>query len=79
MFLDSLTMLVRGFKSCLDWFGSIILNTGGNGRPFIIVFLGVFISYTFVRLFLVNFIGSVGSDAAENVKETIYRDASKIK
>lgn len=79
MFLDGLSMLARGFKACLDWFGSIVLNTGGNGRPFIIAFLGVFISYTFVRLFLVNFIGSVSSDAAENVKETIYRDASKIK
>lgn len=76
MFIDAFNMMMSAFYSCLDWFGSIIINTGDNGRPFLTFFVGVFVAYTFVRLFLVNFIGSVSGDVTDSAKEGVYKRMS---
>lgn len=77
MLLGWLNVVLECISSCFKWFGDVIAHTDNGGSVFIGLFLGVFVSYTFVRLFLVNFIGSVSGDVAENVKQSFYRDAGK--
>lgn len=78
MLLDCLQMVLRSISSCFGWFGDVIAQTGNGGQVFIALFLGLFVSWTFIRLFLVNFIGSVSGDAVEGVKEMAYKDGRKV-
>lgn len=77
MLLGWLNVVLNCFSACFKWFGDLISKTENGGAVFISLFLGVFVSYTFVRLFLVNFIGSVSGDVTSGVKESFYHDAGK--
>lgn len=78
MLLDCLQMVLNAVSSCFGWFGDVIAQTGNGGQVFIALFLGLFVSWTFIRLFLVNFIGSVSGDAVSGVKEMAYKDGRKL-